>query len=194
MQLDRRSVRVCDKEEPRSRGQFDRAQGLDSVSDQPVVGRLDVRDRQSDFGTAELNRVVRVEGVVRRSPRVRAEELELDVADPQPNPPPILVGIIEQALKSEQVAVEFERGLEVELVQVVDGTSPARDHLDRFGEGFNHVRYRVVDLHATQRAMEEDGWVTVFSGDARDISFCFLEPPSGLVATIIELIQGQPID
>jgi hypothetical protein len=84
--------------------------------------------------------------------------------------------------------------LEVELVQVVDGTSPARDHLDRFGEGFNHVRYRVVNLNATQRAMERDEWVTVFSGSTEDISFCFLEPPSGLVATIVELIQGLPID
>jgi catechol 2,3-dioxygenase-like lactoylglutathione lyase family enzyme len=84
--------------------------------------------------------------------------------------------------------------LEVELVQVVEGDSPVRDHFERFGEGFNHVRYRVPDLEASRDAMEQDGWVTVYAGETGDISFCFLEPPVGLVATIIELIQGLPID
>jgi catechol 2,3-dioxygenase-like lactoylglutathione lyase family enzyme len=99
--------------------------------------------------------------------------------------------------RGEPSTVRFKLGfgqagpIEVELVEVVEGASPATEHLDRFGEGFNHVRYRVTDLAGTRKAMEEDGWVSIFSGEGGGIAFCFLEPPEGLVATIIELIEGM---
>jgi methylmalonyl-CoA/ethylmalonyl-CoA epimerase len=79
--------------------------------------------------------------------------------------------------------------LEVELVQVIEGDSPARDHLLEHGEGFHHVRFPVSDLKGTQAAMERDGWTTTFAGDTTGVSFAYLEPPPGLVSTVIELIK-----
>src|SRR5262245_41816820 len=51
--------------------------------------------------------------------------------------------------------------LEVELVQVVAGDSPTKDHVLEHGEGFHHVRFPVSDLTATQAAMEREGWTTI---------------------------------
>jgi hypothetical protein len=82
--------------------------------------------------------------------------------------------------------------LEVELVQVVHGESPAKDHLATHGDGFHHVRFRVSDLKATQAAMERDGWVTTFAGDSSGISFAYLEPPPAQEGPVIELIEGLP--
>ena len=83
-------------------------------------------------------------------------------------------------------------GLEIELVQVVDGDSPAREHLENHGEGFNHVRFPVASLKEVRSAMEREGWVTIFSGGSGVLSFAFLEPPSTLRSSIVELIQGLP--
>jgi catechol 2,3-dioxygenase-like lactoylglutathione lyase family enzyme len=82
--------------------------------------------------------------------------------------------------------------LEVELVQVVDGESPAKDHLTAHGEGFHHVRFPVSDLKATQAAMEREGWLTTFAGESGGISFAYLEPPAAQHEPVIELIQGLP--
>jgi len=82
--------------------------------------------------------------------------------------------------------------LEIELVQVVDGDSPAKDHVAAEGDGFHHVRFPVSDLKATQAAMEREGWVTTFAGESAAISFAYLEPPPAQVGTVIELIQGLP--
>jgi catechol 2,3-dioxygenase-like lactoylglutathione lyase family enzyme len=79
--------------------------------------------------------------------------------------------------------------LEVELVQVIDGDSPTKDHLLEHGEGFHHVRFPVSDLKATQAAMQAEGWTTTFAGDTAGVSFAYLEPPPGLVSTVIELIK-----
>jgi catechol 2,3-dioxygenase-like lactoylglutathione lyase family enzyme len=82
--------------------------------------------------------------------------------------------------------------IEIELVQVVDGESPAKDHLATHGDGFHHVRFPVSDLKATQRQMEQEGWVTAFAGETAGLSFVYLEPPSAPIGTVIELIQGLP--
>ena len=84
--------------------------------------------------------------------------------------------------------------LEVELVQVVDGDSPGKDHLASHGEGFHHVRFPVSDLRATQVAMEDAGWVTTFAGESEAISFAYLEPPPTQASTVIELVQGIPAE
>ena len=79
--------------------------------------------------------------------------------------------------------------LEIELVQVIDGEGPAKDHVLAHGEGFHHVRFPISDLKATQAAMEQEGWTTTFAGEASGVSFAYLEPPPGLVSTVIELIK-----
>ncbi len=84
--------------------------------------------------------------------------------------------------------------LEIELVQVVAGDSPARDHVDAHGDGFHHIRFPVTDLKATQAAMEQDGWATVFAGDTGGVSFAYLEPPPRPGLPVIELIQGLPTE
>jgi hypothetical protein len=81
-------------------------------------------------------------------------------------------------------------GLEIELVQVVDGDSPAREHVENHGEGFNHVRFPVSSIEEKRSAMEREGWVTIFSGKSGDVSFAFLQPPSTLKSSIVELIEG----
>lgn len=79
--------------------------------------------------------------------------------------------------------------LEIELVQVLDGQSPVRDHLLAHGEGFHHVRFPVSDLTATQAAMERQGWTATFAGKTAGVSFAYLEPPPSLANTVIELIS-----
>jgi methylmalonyl-CoA/ethylmalonyl-CoA epimerase len=81
--------------------------------------------------------------------------------------------------------------LEIELVQVVDGESPAKEHIATYGEGFHHVRFPVSDLKATQQAMEREGWVTAFGGESGGVTFVYLEPPDA-TSTVVELIQGLP--
>lgn len=80
--------------------------------------------------------------------------------------------------------------LEVELVEVVEGDSPARDHVEAHGEGFHHVRFPVPDLKATQAAMEEEKWSTIFAGGTGGVLFAYLEPPPAQENVVIELIQG----
>jgi hypothetical protein len=78
--------------------------------------------------------------------------------------------------------------LEIELVEVIDGDSPAKDHLLAHGEGFHHVRFPISDLKTTQTAMEREGWTTIFAGETVGVSFAYLEPPPSLVSTVVELI------
>ena len=82
--------------------------------------------------------------------------------------------------------------VEVELVEVIAGDSPARDHIETRGEGFHHVRFPVSDLKATQAAMEEQEWSTIFAGGTGGVSFAYLEPPPAQENVVIELIQGLP--
>ena len=79
--------------------------------------------------------------------------------------------------------------LEIELVQVIDGESPAKDHLLAHGEGFHHVRFPTSNLLATQAAMEREGWTTTFAGESPGVSFAYLEPPPALTSTVVELID-----
>jgi hypothetical protein len=79
--------------------------------------------------------------------------------------------------------------LEIELVQVIEGDSPAKDHLLSHGEGFHHVRFPISDLKGTQAAMEREGWTTTFAGESPGVSFAYLEPPPTLTSTVVELIN-----
>jgi methylmalonyl-CoA/ethylmalonyl-CoA epimerase len=78
--------------------------------------------------------------------------------------------------------------IEVELVEVVSGDSPAHEFLESHGEGLHHVRFPVADIAATRREMEADGFEVTFSGDSGDVAFAYLEAPL-LNGMTIELIQ-----
>ncbi|HLG68346.1 MAG TPA: VOC family protein [Acidimicrobiales bacterium] len=82
--------------------------------------------------------------------------------------------------------------VEIELVEVLEGECPARDHLLAHGEGVHHVRFPVSDLAATRAAMEADRWVTTFAGESGEVSFAYLEPPGGTAGPVIELIRAAP--
>ena len=78
--------------------------------------------------------------------------------------------------------------IEVELVEVLSGDSPAGDHLREKGEGLHHVRFPVDDLARTRTEMEAEGFEVTFAGGSADVGFAYLESPL-LNGMTIELIQ-----
>jgi methylmalonyl-CoA/ethylmalonyl-CoA epimerase len=81
-------------------------------------------------------------------------------------------------------------GIEIELVEPVDGESPHAEHLARHGEGLQHVRFAVDDLDAKQAEMEAAGFVPVFTGaPSPTVKFAYLEHPGLSGYSMIELIQ-----
>ena len=82
--------------------------------------------------------------------------------------------------------------LEIELVAVVEGDGPARDHIRRHGPGLHHVRFPVEDLRTTRDAMEAAGFTVVLDGvTARGSLFAYLGAPATFGHTQFELIQHQ---
>jgi methylmalonyl-CoA/ethylmalonyl-CoA epimerase len=78
--------------------------------------------------------------------------------------------------------------IEVELVQVVSGEYPVKDHLAQHGEGFHHVRFPVTDLKGTQAAMKAAGYRVTLEGASGGVLFAYLESPD-LAGGTVELIQ-----
>jgi hypothetical protein len=78
--------------------------------------------------------------------------------------------------------------IEIELIQVLEGDAPHRDHLERHGEGLHHVRFRVEDLDTTRAAMERDGFSTIWSGGQDNVRFAYLEMP-GSGESVVELLE-----
>ena len=76
--------------------------------------------------------------------------------------------------------------VEVELVEVRNGSWPTVAWLEERGEGLHHVRYPVDDLEATRDEMVSAGFVvTLESADRK--SFAYLESPM-LNGMTVELI------
>lgn len=78
--------------------------------------------------------------------------------------------------------------IEVELVQVVSGEYPTKDHLAKHGEGMHHVRFPVTDLKDTQATMEAEGYTVTLEGGSGGVLFAYLESPH-MGGGTIELIQ-----
>jgi methylmalonyl-CoA/ethylmalonyl-CoA epimerase len=89
-----------------------------------------------------------------------------------------------------QLKLAFGRSgaVEVELVEVRSGDSPAGDFVRTRGEGLHHVRFPVSDLAATRAEMEAEGFEVTFAGGSADVGFAYLESPL-LNGMTIELIQ-----
>ncbi len=89
-----------------------------------------------------------------------------------------------------RLAVNDEGPLEIELIEVVGGEAPHAEHLRRHGEGLHHVRFRVADLGARCRELEEAGFTSVFEKRfAETVAFAYLEAPDSLGRSVIELLE-----
>jgi methylmalonyl-CoA/ethylmalonyl-CoA epimerase len=86
------------------------------------------------------------------------------------------------------IGVARSGSVQIELIELVEGDTPHRDHLDRHGEGLHHVRFRVDDLDGTQAAMEANGYTTVWSGGQDNVRFAYLRAP-GPGEVLVELLH-----
>jgi methylmalonyl-CoA/ethylmalonyl-CoA epimerase len=83
----------------------------------------------------------------------------------------------------------FQSGdVQIELVAMEDGLGPASEHIQKYGEGLQHVRFTVEDIEASKARMELAGFLVVLDGaTAAGIRFAYLEFPEKLGYTMIEL-------
>ena len=71
------------------------------------------------------------------------------------------------ALAREKIAVVQVGGVEIELVQAVDGPSIYRDWLEEHGEGFHHINFlidKVDDFDKTVETLVQEGFPSIQSG------------------------------
>jgi methylmalonyl-CoA/ethylmalonyl-CoA epimerase len=80
-------------------------------------------------------------------------------------------------------------GIEIELVEVRRGEAPSLEHLRERGDGLHHVRFPVADLDAKTVQLTEAGFEVIFSGTTPRSRFAYVQAPSSLGHTVIELIQ-----
>ncbi len=89
-----------------------------------------------------------------------------------------------------RLATNQEGPLEIELIEVVEGDAPHREHLDAHGEGLHHVRFRVDDLDAKLAALEGAGFTTIFRKRfGPTVAFAYVEAPADAGRSVIELLQ-----
>ena len=80
-------------------------------------------------------------------------------------------------------------GLEMEFISVVSGSSPHSEFLAAGREGIHHVRYPVRDLAATVRALEADGFVSIWSHAIGPYKWAYCEHHSR-DGVLIELLES----
>jgi hypothetical protein len=94
-----------------------------------------------------------------------------------------------------KVALGRSGGVEIELIEVVEGEAPTLEHVRAHGDGLHHVRFPVADLLARQTALEGAGYETVLYGcRPSGLKFAYLEGPKALGHTLLELIEFAPGD
>jgi methylmalonyl-CoA/ethylmalonyl-CoA epimerase len=86
-------------------------------------------------------------------------------------------------------------GVEIELIEPIDGDNIFRDHLEERGEGFHHVGwYRVdsvADFTAATRALEKTGFPCLMSAQCDDIAIAYMDT-NRVLKTILEVIWVLP--
>ncbi len=82
--------------------------------------------------------------------------------------------------------------LEIELIEPVTAGSPHREALDQRGEGVHHIRFSVSDLDPPLEALQELGFVDIWSHEMPEIParWAYLEGPSQQGGALVELYQG----
>jgi 4-hydroxyphenylpyruvate dioxygenase-like putative hemolysin len=89
-----------------------------------------------------------------------------------------------------RVAVNRSGPLEIELIQVLDGSTPHSEHLRTHGEGLHHVRFRVEGLERKLAELEREGYTTVFHKRfGPTLAFAYLETPREIGGSLIELLE-----
>lgn len=89
-----------------------------------------------------------------------------------------------------RIAVNQRGPVEIELIQVLEGDTTHSEHLQRYGEGLHHVRFRVQDLESRLRELESQGLTTVFyKRFGPGAAFAYLETPAETGASVIELLE-----
>jgi hypothetical protein len=68
------------------------------------------------------------------------------------------------AWSRERIALAQVGGVQLELVQPIDGPSIYRDWLDEHGEGFHHMNFLVEDVDVAAEILAEEGFPSIQSG------------------------------
>jgi len=80
-------------------------------------------------------------------------------------------------------------GVEIELIQVLEGETPHSDFLRRHGEGLQHLRFRVDDCDGMLKALAREGveplWSQIFPGIAA-FAYMKTDKTSGLMVEMFE--------
>ena len=89
-----------------------------------------------------------------------------------------------------KIAINRSGPIEVELIEVLEGTTTHSEHLSEHGEGLHHVRFRVSDIEKKVAELEAQGLSTVFyKRFSPEIAFAYIEAPSELGSSVIELLD-----
>lgn len=86
-----------------------------------------------------------------------------------------------------KVSVANMGGMELELVQPVEGKSPHQEFLDSKGEGIQHIAFAVYDLDKEVAKLTERGVSVPLRAKRQGGEVAYLDPDVGGI--IIELIQ-----
>ena len=85
-------------------------------------------------------------------------------------------------------------GVEIELIQVLEGETPHSDFLRRHGEGMQHLRFRVDDFDGMIAALAKEGveplWSQKFPGIAA-FAYMKTDKTSGLMVELFEMKEPQ---
>lgn len=83
-------------------------------------------------------------------------------------------------------------GLEIELIEWVEGDTPHRDFIERGGEGMHHVRYRIDDIDLWMGRMRALGYDIVWSARlSPEIAYAYCERAGDpLVLEFLQLPNG----
>jgi len=92
------------------------------------------------------------------------------------------------------VATNNQGPIEIELIAVLDGHPPHKDHLLLHGEGLHHVRFDVEEIDEKIEKMVEEGFEVIFYKQYSPvISFAYLESPASMGGHVVELLR-MPAD
>jgi methylmalonyl-CoA/ethylmalonyl-CoA epimerase len=89
-----------------------------------------------------------------------------------------------------RMAVNHSSPVEIELLQPVEGKSPLTEHLEKFGEGLHHVRFRIDGIDAKLEELEGKGFETLlYKRFGPTIAFAYIETPASYGGHVIELLE-----
>ena len=82
-------------------------------------------------------------------------------------------------------------GVELELIQPLEGESPWQEFLDKHGEGIHHIAFKVDDLDKEVDKFTKRGLSVLITGTWPEGGFAYFD--LGVGGLVIELEQGGPL-